>query len=86
MDGEIQGNSLAPVGSRPKVAETNDKETLTVFLAGLLDVRNTNVVPLPPTVVFSSKSQSAYSAVLSKTAAQDKNGKSRMGLQGVVSF
>ena len=53
VNGEVQGHTLAPVGCpQPKVVDTNPKETVTAFLAGVYDLGADEVYPLHPTVIF----------------------------------
>ena len=53
VNGEVQGYTLAPVGCpQPKVVDTNPKETVTAFLAGVYDLGAGEVYPLHPTVIF----------------------------------
>ena len=47
VNGEVQGYTLAPIGCpQPKVVDTNPKETVTAFLAGVYDFGADEVYPL----------------------------------------
>ena len=75
VDGEMRGITLAQIGTKtPKIAETNGKETVAVFLAGLFDVNSKSVVPLPPAIVFESKAKSQASSRILSEATRASTG------------
>ena len=63
VKGEVQGYTLAQIGCpQPKVVDTNPKETVTVFLAGIYDFALDKVYPLYPTVIFNHSAKNRESS------------------------
>ena len=65
VNGEVQGYTLAPIGCpQPKVVDTNPKETVTAFLAGVYDFALDKVFPLYPTVIFEHNAKNRESSTI----------------------
>ena len=66
--------SVAPIGAlNVRVKGTNEKENVTVFLAGIYDVCAKKALPLPPIVIFQSSTKEENSRILKDLKSVENN-------------